>query len=300
MGYLLGERTGKPVYLVSRTIFKPSWVECTEFSWICWDSLKTQPKEFLKDSIVFVVDSHLFSREYGKLFEYLKDSSYAYLVGSVNSSSSSSTFRGIISKSNSYRYKGYKETTSITTSLESIGRGFNVKFGSNIKMVKERKALANSFLKEYLKLIEGRTVAIVKGYIVRYLPEVSSGVHCLSADVSSPTECYDKDGNYLYSVSHPVIGKVEGNKLLLEDGRYLKITDSDKVSNLVSPNDLDYNNVDVAIALTGNSDVNYDIPDLVSILDGSRGITFLGDSSSILSKDVTQGVDTLLGSLSYG
>ena len=300
MGYLLGERTGKPIYLVSRTVFKPSWVEDTEFSWICWDSLKTQPKNYLKDSIVFVVDAHLFSREYRKLFGYLGESSYAYLVGSVNSSSSSSTFRGIVSKSNSYRYKGYKEVTSITTSLESLGKGFNVKFGSNIKMVQERKALANSFLKEYLKLLEGRKVAIARGYIVRYLPEVSSGVHRLDADVSNPVECYDSNDNYLYSVSHPVLGKVEGNKLLLEDGRYLKITDFNKVSNLVSPSDLDYNTVDVAIALTGNSDVNYDIPDLVSILDSSKGITFLGDSSSILSKDVTQGVDTLLGSLSYG
>ena len=300
MGYLLGERTGKPVHLISRTIFKPSWVEGTEFSWICWDSLKTQPKDYLKDSIVFVVDAHLFSREYGKLFEYLKDSSYAYLVGSVNSSSSSSTFRGIVSKSNSFRYKGYKEATPITTSLESLGKGFNVEFGSNIKMVKERKALANSFLKEYLKLLKGRKVAIVKGYIVRYLPEVSTGVYCLNSDISNPVECYDSNGNYLYGVSHPVLGKVEGSKLLLEDGRYLKIADFDKVSNLVSPSDLDYNTVDVAIALTGNSDVNYDIPDLVSILDDSRGITFLGDSSSILSKDVTQGRDTLLGSLSYG
>jgi hypothetical protein len=300
MGYLLGERTSKSVYLVGRTIFKPEWVESTQFSWICWDYLKTQSKEFLKDSVVFVVDAHLFSREYGKLFSYLGESSYAYLVGSVNSSSSSSTFRGIVSKSNSYRYKGYKETTSITTSLESIGKGFNVNFGSTIKMVKERKALANSFLKEYLKLLEGRKVAIVRGYIVRYLPEASSGVHCLNANVSNPVECYDNEGNYLYGVSHPVLGKVEGNKLLLEDGRYLKITDFDKVSNLVIPSDLDYNSVDVAIALTGNSDVNYDISDLVSILDGSRGITFLGDSSSILSKDITQGLDTLLGSLSYG
>ena len=300
MGYLLKERTGKEVYLVSRTIFKPDWSEGTDFSWICWDSLKTQPKEYLKGSIVFVVDGHLFSREYGRLFEYLKGSAYAYFVGSVKSASSSSSFRGIVSKSNSFNYKGYRVETSITESLKSLGRGFNLSFGKNIKMVKERKALANSFLKEYLKLLEGRKVAIVRGSIVRYLPEASTGLSCVEGSILHPLECYSEEDDFLYNVTCPVIGRLEGNKLLLDDGRYLKISPEVKVSNLVTPKDLDYNSVDVAIALTGNSDVNYDIADLVSILDSSRGITFLGDSSSILSKSVNQGTDTLLGSLSYG